>query len=389
MNKILTGLLVTFTCSASFADDGVGDFLKNFASQGPVLCGYGYLRAADGTCAQINSDYQSPECPLIDGAHTHLINLDTNSFRYLEFSEHKCLGMYSIYQYNPNIFVDVPSTGDYFAFGPSMCGYGEYNLNGTCVKTVSSDAQQKCSSGSHLTVATNASFMGPRDEAPRCNGDYTLYNFVTDTSDRIYPLYVGTFLFIGTELKVNTFDDMYKNRCMSGISGYEDISAEYYNIDLIGVAADYQPFQHPERGMCESGFRKFVAHTDCKDIDTKSANAPSECWVLCTGAGEVYTNSGRCSTEGYCENGDKKMRLHVALPGANGKKYSYPLYASKTSDPAMHFKFINASGAEQMCYVNLVPPEAIEHFVGTKPNPIRTMFYNPDVGKNETLITID
>ena len=399
-------LLFLLIPTAAIADDTsnvvpetFGGLMTSFVGTAnlPTLCGYGYSHTPDGTCVEINATYQAAECPKIeiDGVfyNTHRINLDTNTFRYPEPSEHRCLGMYSLYYYNPDIFVDMASTGDYFAFGPSMCGYGEYNLNGTCVAVSSTDAQQKCNSGSHMTVATNASFMGPNREDPRCNGDYTLYDFVTQTSERIYPLYVGTYLFIGTELKVNTYDDMVKNRCMSGIAGYEDISAEYYSIDLIGVSADYQPFQHPKYGMCDSGFRKFVAHTDCKDIDTSSANSPKECWVLCTGKDEVYTNSGICAT-GYCMNGSKKMRLHVARP--DGEKYDYPLYASKTSTPALNFKFLDKdTNAEKMCYVNLVPPDAINHFVTTKPNPIRvgkTFTWFDSAGKEHTapnLITID
>ncbi|MDW2995341.1 MAG: hypothetical protein R8N24_04970, partial [Alphaproteobacteria bacterium] len=142
-------------------------------------------------------------------------------------------------------------------------------------------------------------------------------------------------------------------------------------------------------------YSKFIVKNDCKDIDVADVSQLSEnqiCGVLCENAGDVYTNSGVCAT-GYCKNGDKKLRLHVARP--EGAKYDYPLYASKTSSPSMHFKFLNTSGNEQTCYVNLVPPDAINHFVNEKPNPIRvgkSLSWTDSSGKTHTtdnLITID
>ena len=92
-----------------------------------------------------------------------------------------------------------------------MCGYGKYFLDGACHDVESESANQGCDAGAHMTVATDASFMGPNRDAPYCNGDYHLYDYITNTENRIYPIYHGTLLFIGTEMKVNTFDEMSKN----------------------------------------------------------------------------------------------------------------------------------------------------------------------------------
>ena len=146
---------------------------------------------------------------------------------------------------------------------------------------------------------------------------------------------------------------------------------------------------------CDDGFSKFNARQNCHYIKTDADVADNWlCAVLCERPEYVYTNSGVCSVDGYCMNGDSKMRLHVARP--DGEKYSYPLYASKTSSPALHFKFLDkVTNAEKMCYVNLVPPDAIAHFVTTKPNPIRvgkTFTWFDSAGEEHTatnLITID
>ena len=373
-------------------------------SQTAMLCPYGSYRVGT-TCVDMTT--QPSECSTIDIADktysTYLLNVHLDTFRYKEFDNtYPCYGSYSLYEIassadTERVLITAKSGGTYYDALSGLaktCPYGSYHLNGVCVEYDSVSASDGCHcttdpvSGAktcdNMTVAEQASFMAVNtEELPECLGDYTKYAHtkVTTTDGRIYPLFNGTYLSIGN--KIDVFEKMLTdNPCQFN-------SDEYYSINILSDNT-IASFMHPERGMCdtESSFQKFIVNTDCKDIKTKSdVDANEICGVLCTGAGEVYTNSGRCSTDGYCENGDKKLRLHVARP--DGEKYSYPLYASKTSDPAMHFKFINASGNEQMCYVNLVPTEAIEHFVGEKPNPIRTMFYNPATGENETLITID
>ena len=406
MKGVFVIFVVLFT-TVSYAEDTVtetyGDLMTSFENRSgwlPTLCNHGYYHAPDGTCVSI--DYQSPECPTItiDSVEysTHRVDLDTNTFRYQEYAEHTCLGMYSLYTYDPEIFVGMVSTGDFYDFGPAICGYGKYNLDGNCVEYTSETAQAGCEDGSHMTVAYDSSFMGPNKEEPWCNGDYDLYDYIVDAQHRIYPLYNGTLLYIGTEMKVNTFDDMFANRCMDNIPGYEHISEHYYSIELIGVSDDYQPFLHPQLGMCNKtgGFSKFVVATDCKDIDTSDKNqldANQVCGVLCTTPGAVYTNSGVCSVDGYCMNSDKPRRLHVGLP--DGTSYSYPLYASKTTVPSLNFMFKDDNGTDRTCYVNLVPPDAISHFTTIKPNPLRVGYPLTWTGADEKeyntkqLITID
>ena len=379
-----------------------GEIMTSFEGRSgwlPPLCAYGEYHAPDGTC--ISVDYQSPECPTItiDSVEyaTHRVNLDTNTFRYQEYATYTCWGMYSLYTYDPEIFVGMVSGGDFYDYGlgnPAICGYGKYSLDGECIEYTSETAQAGCDDGSHMTVAYDSSFMGPNKQAPWCNGDYDLYDYIVDAQHRIYPLYNGTLLFVGTEMKVNVFDDMYKNRCMDDIPGYEHISENYYSIELIGVADDYQPFVHPTLGMCDKvgGYGKFIVDTDCRDIDTTDTTqmkSKNFCGVLCTNPGEVYTNSGICSAAGYCLGPDgKTKRLHVGRP--DGTHYSYPLYASRTSTPALNFKFPN----NQTCYVNLVPPDAINHFVTDKPNPLRvgyplTWTLGDKEYSSNQLITID
>lgn len=392
---------------SGFAEDaGVetyGTIMSSFEGRSgwlPTLCDYGYYHAPDGTCVSV--EFQSPECPEIvisDVSYgTHRVDLDTNSFRYQEYAEHTCWGMYSLYTYDPEIFVGMVSTGDFYDFGPSMCGYGKYFLDGACHDVESESANQGCDVGAHMTVATDASFMGPNRDAPYCNGDYHLYDYIANTENRIYPIYHGTLLFIGTEMKVNTFDEMSKNKCMDDIPGYEGIGENYYSIELIGVADDYQPYLHPQLGMCDKvgGYGKFAVNTDCKDIDTSDAAqlaANQFCGVLCTEKGSVYTNSGVCSANGKCRYDGKDRRLYVGLP--DGTSYSYPLYASKTSWPALNFKLPDDNGGKQTCYVNLVPPAAIDHFTTKKPNPLRLGYpltwTGPDEKEYSTnqLITID
>jgi hypothetical protein len=347
---------------------------------GPAICGFGQYRY-NGTCTDF--DINHSDCAkYFENNNGHLITLDVSTFRFTESGARECYGPYSTYSYDKTRIHPVSSKGTYLytvTKSAPICGFGQYHLNGTCYTYNDADSTGKCKSDYHIMGAPDSSFMRPITEKPYCNGDYSLYDYATGTFDSIYPMYHGTLLLFGPA--IGKVADMKTHACSVN-------SNNYYQIGITAQGS----YAYPERGMCATGYSKFVVKYNCWQIDTTDSttlNNAHICGVLCEKPEYVYTNSGRCSTEGYCENGDKKMRLHVALPGANGKKYSYPLYASKTSDPAMHFKFVNTSGAEQMCYVNLVPPEAIEHFVGTKPNPIRTMFYNPTTGENETLITID
>ena len=373
--------------------DAHAAYLMDLAHSG-ATCPFGYYHL-DGKCISLST--QDARCPKINGAQqTYRVQTEASTFRGKEAANLPCWGTYSLYSYDTSLLVKIPSRGTFYkvsSYAPT-CPFGSYHFNGECITYAS--GQKNCKENHYKTVAESASFMALEQVEPVCLGTYSRYKYTESTDDMIYPRYNGTLMYIGSE--IGTFKTMKETKCSKN-------SEHYYRVELRGVASDYQPFARPERAICDTsgGYKKFKVNTDCKDITASDIDymENSETWnpvtfeklmvcgVLCENAGEVYTNSGRCSTEGYCENGAKKLRLHVALPGANGKKYSYPLYASKTSDPAMHFKFVNASGAEQMCYVNLVPPEAINHFVGTKPNPIRTMFYNPDTGENETLITID
>ena len=416
-------LIFLLICTTAYADDTVAETegeLMSMASYAGI-CGYGLYHNPDGKCVTVTEWInESPQCPTIDinGTiyPTHVIDAFDSMFMHPE-SSGNCLGMYSKYAYDPEYIVPVESGGDFLYSVTSyagICGYGEYHLDGVCVAYGSEIADGGCGEcaadektgqivcNAHMTVATDASFMGPKDKLtnpkePRCNGDYSLYDFVVGTNSpsledsRIYPLYNGTLLFIGANttdnaFSVSTFEDMRKNKC--SVNG-----DNYYNIDLLGETTS-QPFAFPSLGMCDVGFSKFVVEKNCHRITNQNdIDANWLCGVLCDSADYVYTNSGVCSTNGYCMNGDSQMRLHVARP--DGEKYSYPLYASKTSSPALHFKFLDkVTNAEKMCYVNLVPPDAINHFVGVKPNPIRvgkSLDWTDSAGPHTTtnLITID
>ena len=338
---------------------------------GAALCGYGQYNY-NGTCTDLDTNHNS--CKDLFSNHSgHLISIPISTFRFLESGDIPCYGMYDFLRYNSDILRLINSGGDFSTTNGMICGYGKYHLNGECYSYSEETAIGACKTNYHLIGTHDASFMGLQRSEPYCLGDYYLYNY----PELIHPIYNGTLLTFGSPIGVVI--DMKTDSCSVN-------SNRYYKIGITGTDS----YAYPNRGICDSGYSKFIVRDNCWHIDTNDAAALKKahvCGVLCDSGDYVYTNSGRCSTDGYCENGAKKLRLHVARP--DGEKYSYPLYASKTSDPAMHFKFVNASGNEQMCYVNLVPPEAINHFVGTKPNPIRTMFYNPTTGKNETLITID
>ena len=416
-------LIFLLLCNAVYADDAATEtdaVLMDLPSYAGI-CGYGLYHDADGNCVTVTEwTNKSPQCPKIKINNveylTHVVDAFDSTFMHPE-SSGKCLGMYSEYAYDSEYIVPVESGGDFLYSVTSyagICGYGEYHLDGVCVAYGSEIADGGCGEcapdektgeivcNAHMTVATDASFMGPKDnlnnpKEPRCNGDYSLYDFVSGTNSpsyydsRIYPLYNGTLLFIGASttgnaFSVSTFEDMRKNKCSVNPD-------DYYNIDLLGETTS-QPFAFPKMAMCDSDFSKFVVEKNCHHIETP-ADVKNNwlCGVLCEQPEYVYTNSGVCSVDGYCTNGDKKLRLHVARP--EGPKYDYPLYASKTSSPSMHFKFVNTSGNEQTCYVNLVPPQAIDHFVGEKPNPIRvgkSLSWTDSKGAVHTtdnLITID
>ena len=361
--------------------------LMNLKSSG-ATCPFGEYHL-DGKCVSLS--VQDVRCPTINGAQTYRIPSEVSSFRYKEASELPCWGTYSLYEYDESLLVSIRSRGTFYSvstFAPT-CPFGSYHFEGTCVKHDTPESQKNCKDGFYKTVAESASFMALEQVEPVCLGTYTRYEYTDATDDTIYPRYNGTLMYIGSE--IGTFKTMKETDCSKN-------PEQYYSIELVGVADDYQPFLHPVLGMCDKvgGYHKYIVDTDCKDIDptnSEQLNANRVCGVLCNDPGSVYTNSGVCSANGKCRYDGKDRRLYVGLP--NGTSYSYPLYASKTSWPALNFKLPDDNGGKQTCYVNLVPPEAIEHFVGTKPNPLRLGysldFTGPD-GKDyttPTLITID
>ena len=377
--------------------DAFGAYLMDLPSSG-TTCPFGEYRL-DGKCIPLST--QDARCPTINGAQTYRVQTDNNTFRGQEIADLPCWGTYSLYAYDTSLLVRIPSRGalyEFTSFAPT-CPFGSYHFNGECITYTA--GQNNCKENHYKTVAESASFLALEQVEPVCLGTYSRYAYTNSTNDMIYPRYNGTLMYIGSE--IGTFKTMKATECSQN-------ATDYYQIKLNGVADDYQPFARPKLGMCDTlgGYKKFKVDTDCKDITASdleymetSENWDPErfeklmvCGVLCSGAGEVYTNSGVCSTNGYCMNGAKKMRLHVARP--DGEKYDYPLYASKTSTPALNFKFLDKdTNEERMCYVNLVPPDAINHFVTTKPNPIRvgkTLNWTDSAGKEHTapnLITID
>ena len=392
---ILAFLLSGFMwCGTVYAlDEGI----LNVTSSG-ATCPYGSYHIAPDKCVpKTDSAVSNPDnvCPEISGDATYLINVNHDSFRYQEYSAIQCLGMYSLYNYVTdayNMIVPVQSRGTLFAIssGAAVCPYGSYHLNGECVEYTSQTAQNYCDTDSYMTVADQGSFMALFPYTPVCLGTYTQYNYVDNTFNDIYPLYVGTLLTYGSPIgDYGVFQKMYDTKC-------EFNGDEYYSIELVGVPAGDQPFMHPVLGMCDTShnYSKFIVNTDCKDITNDEQISENWfCGVLCSEKDAVYTNSGVCSANGNCRYDGKDRRLYVGLP--DGTSYSYPLYASKTSWPALNFKFPSDNGGSQTCYVNLVPPDAINHFVTEKPNPLRLGYkldyMGPD-GKEHTsptLITID
>ncbi len=402
-------LLSLLLINTAWAEDGTETMgglmsIPNFAG----ICGYGMYHNPDGECVTMSQWVaESTKCePIqINGVSRPTYQFDVNVSTFLRHEPSgNCRGLYSNYIYDSDLITPVDSEGDFLytvTNYAAICGYGEYHLNGTCydIDTLTEETRFGCDNGYHKTVATDASFMGPKEfvtnpNEPLCNGDYLLYNFVDGTDSasydtaRIYPMYNGTLLFVGAAetRNISTFDEMYNNRC--------SVNPEnYYNISLLGANTS-QPFAFPILGMCDTGYSKFIIDKNCHYINSDADVAENMiCGVLCDNPNYVYTNSGVCSERGYCSNDGKHRRLYVGLP--NGDSYSYPLYASKTTEPALNFRLPNDKGGYQTCYVNLVPPDAIKHFVTEKPNPLRLGYPRTWImgdGKeysSKTLITID
>ena len=351
-------------------------------SFGPPICPYGQYRY-NGECISFTTNHT--DCTdYFDNNNGHLITLDVSTFRFPESGDLKCYGPYSTYNYDDARIQPVSSKGDFLynmTKSAPICGFGQYHLNGTCYTYNDADSTGKCKSDYHIMGAPDSSFMRPITEKPYCNGDYSLYNYVTGTFNTIYPMYHGTLLLFGPPIGIVA--DMKTHDC--SVNG-----DNYYQIGITSQGS----YAYPTLGMCDVGYSKFVVDKNCWHIKTSDDIKENWlCGVLCDSADYVYTNSGVCSVDGYCMNGDSQMRLHVARP--DGEKYSYPLYASKTSTPALNFKFLDkVTNEERMCYVNLVPPDAINHFVGVKPNPIRvgkSLDWTDSAGPHTTtnLITID
>ena len=367
------------------------DGLLNLNVSAPT-CPYGQYHL-NGKCVEYADATAQGECD----KDFYLTVIEQASFMAPLPYEPKCLGTYAKYAYTTetNDTIEPLFLGSLMYTGASLCPYGSYHLDGKCVEYGTADAQKYCGETNgtpdYLTVIEQASFMALFPYEPKCLGTYTQYDYTSNAFDDIYPLFVGTILSQGSPIgDQGTFKKMYDTKC-------EFNGDEYYSIELVGVADDYQPFMHPVLGMCNKsgGYGKFAVPTDCKDINNDEQISENwYCGVLCDQADAVYTNSGVCSAKGYCLNGGKGRRLHVGLPN-DGGSYSYPLYASKTTTPSLNFQFVDDNGGTQTCYVNLVPPEAIEHFVGKKPNPLRLGYELDYVGPDSeahntpTLITID
>jgi hypothetical protein len=377
---LLSGFMWCGTVHA--LDEGI----LNVTASG-ATCPYGSYHLK-GKCVEYDSDIAKDNCP----DNYYMTMTEIASFMALFPYKPECLGTYTKYDYITETDDGIVPlyTGALLYNGAPVCPYGSYHLNGECVEYTSQTAQNYCDTDSYMTVADQGSFMALFPYTPVCLGTYTQYNYVDNTFNDIYPLYVGTLLTYGSPIgDYGVFQKMYDTKC-------EFNGDEYYSIELVGVPAGDQPFMHPVLGMCDTShnYSKFIVNTDCKDITNDEQISENWfCGVLCSEKDAVYTNSGVCSANGNCKYDGKDRRLYVGLP--NGTSYSYPLYASKTSWPALNFKLPNDNGGSQTCYVNLVPPEAINHFVTEKPNPLRLGYkldyMGPD-GKEHTsptLITID
>ena len=352
-------------------------------SFGPPICPYGQYRY-NGECISFTTNHT--DCTkYFDNNNGHLITLDVSTFRFPESGELKCFGPYSTYNYDDARIQPVSSKGGFLynlTKSAPICGFGQYHLNGTCYTYNDVDSTGKCKSDYHIMGAPDSSFMRPITEEPYCNGDYSLYDYSTGTFNTIYPMYHGTLLLFGPPIGIVA--DMKSHDC--SVNGNR-----YYQLGI----TDQGSFAFPILGMCDDGYSKFIVDKNCHYIKSDADIAENMiCGVLCDSAEHVYTNSGVCSERGYCSSDGKHRRLHVGLPNGGGS-YSYPLYASKTTTPSLNFQFVGANGATQTCYVNLVPPDAIKHFVTEKPNPLRLGYprtWTMGDGKEystETLITID
>ena len=379
MKRIFLLFLLCFVSNAHCAE---------LLSFGVSICGYGMYKY-NGKC--VSQQTHQDRCKKIDGHNSYLLTLDLRTFIFTELGTNKCQGAYSIYNYPQNRLLPVQSNGSFlYAMNKSadICGFGQYHLNGKCYDFDASDATGNCKEEYHLMGAPDASFMSKNKEKPWCNGDYTLYNFVsgidgatTFANARMYPMYHGTLLIYGPP--IGAVADMKSHDC--SVNG-----DNYYQLGI----TDQGSFAFPILGMCDTGYSKFIVEKNCHYINSDADIAENMiCGVLCENPNYVYTNSGVCSERGYCSNDGKHRRLYVGLP--NGDSYSYPLYASKTTTPSLNFKLPNDNGGTQTCYVNLVPPDAIKHFVTEKPNPLRLGYprtWTMGDGKeysSKTLITID
>ena len=380
MKRIFLLFLLCFVSNAHCAE---------LLSFGVAICGFGMYKY-NGKC--VSQQIHQDGCKKIDGHNSYLLTLDLRTFSFTELGTNKCQGAYSIYNYPQNRLLPVQSTGAFlYGMGQSgkICGFGQYHLNGKCYDFDASDATGNCRNDYHLMGSHDASFMSKNKEKPWCNGDYTLYNFVsgidgatTFANARMYPIYHGTLLLYGPP--IGTVADMKSHDC--------SVNGEHYY--QLGIT-DQGSFAFPILGMCDDGYSKFIIDKNCHYINSDADIAENMiCGVLCEKPEYVYTNSGVCSERGYCSNDGKHRRLYVGLPNGGGS-YSYPLYASKTTTPSLNFQFMDANGGAQTCYVNLVPPDAIKHFVTEKPNPLRlgyprtwTMGDGTEYS-TETLITID
>ena len=388
MAKRTVFLLITvLSCNNVFAAT-----LMDLKSSG-ATCPFGYyhLKDKDGNLQCVSLSRQADRCSAINGVSTYLIPLEVSSFRYKEYADLSCLGTYSLYKYDTSLLDSIHSRGTFYKVTASAptCPFGYYHRDGECVKHDTPESQKNCKDGFHKTVVESASFLHLEKEDPVCLGTYSTYAYTNATDDRIYPRYNGTLMYIGSG--IGQFKKMKETDCSKN-------PEHYYSIKLNGIADDYQPFQHPEFGMCDTVnlYHKFIINNDCKDIDTSNSTELNKdknmlCGVLCQNPGEVYTNSGVCSADGYCSDSNgKHRRIYVGRSG--NVAHSYPLYASRTSTPALKFKFSD----DQICYVNLVPSQAIEHFVTEVSGPINVAYpMSWQIGQDETeytterIITID
>ena len=292
------------------------------------LCGYGYYRYGS-ECRPV--DAQADKCTPVNGHSTYRILMDSTSFMHQEHSELICLGTYTLYEYDDELFVALFSGGTLRSFGPPMCGYGYYRLNNKCYKNTDTDAVGLCPENYHKSTTHSASYMSMFASENICLGTYGVYEY----DDYLHPLYNGILVSVGAPLQ--TASDMRGTPCSIN-------SDNYYQI----AVATEDAFSHPDVGMCATTSTKFVVNTDCKDIDASDTNSLRQnavCGVLCDSG--VYTNSGVCA-DSYCMNGDNTRRLYYRH---GNTQYSIPLYSNPTTTPSLNVKY----DSNQTCYMNLVP----------------------------------